>query len=472
MKNVTGIFHTSETKQTHRFWLTREGIEKETLSKTAEKSLYEDHSNPIWILRHSLGVDQGPEDYSHIDYEKYLSQDRKHLLEKFMTKSGIKDLVYRGINVPVPTSFYSHAVGPIHAGVIEPGHFRFIVEGEEIQNLDIRLGFQKRDLLEKMKGLNKDSISPYAEAISGDSTIAYAIAFSKAFEEAHGIQVPEEVNFARTVLLEIERIAIHIGDMGAIAGDVGYYPLQGVCAMQRGVPLGVMEALTGSRFGRGAVSPGKVRLKKELTESSLNDLAKRIQDVTSDVAGHFERAANKSTNRERLQICGVITHKQLKDLGFVGMVEKCTGFSRDLRHHDHSYSLAGESINLDLDAGQMKGDAWARFYLRYEELKNSGRWLTKAIPVLKNFHNVYESFQKTKVSKAKPGVYFGSAEGWRGPVLVSFSLNSSGDISEAYVRDPSVLNWHALELAVRGENIGDFPLNNKSFNLSYVGVDL
>ncbi|TGJ98677.1 metal (Ni/Fe) hydrogenase large subunit, partial [Leptospira semungkisensis] len=137
-----------------------------------------------------------------------------------------------------------------------------------------------------------------------------------------------------------------------------------------------------------------------------------------------------------------------------------------------SYSLAGEGIKLDLDHANMKGDAWARFYLRYEELKNSGAWLAKAIPQLKNFHAANESFKKAKASKAKPGVYYGAAEGWRGPVLVSFILNSSGDITEAYVRDPSVLNWHALELAVRGENIGDFPLNNKSFNLSYVGVDL
>ncbi len=472
MKNVTGIFHVSETGQTHRFWLTRDGIERETLSKTQDKHIYEESANPIWILRHSLGTNQGPEDYSNIEYEKYLSQDRKHQLEKFLTKEGIKDLVYRGFNVPVPPSFYSHAVGPIHAGVIEPGHFRFIVEGEEIRNLDIRLGFQKRELLKKLEGQNKDSISSYAEAVSGDSSVAYGLAFSKAFEDAHGIHVPDEVHFARTVLLELERIAIHIGDMGAIAGDVGYYPLQGVCSMQRGVPLGVMEALTGSRFGRGALSPGKVRLKKDLSESFLSDLAKRISNVTQDVAEHFERAAGKSTNRERLQICGVITHKQIHDLGFVGMVEKCAGISRDLRHHETIYNLTGETIKLELDSAQMKGDAWARFYLRYEELKNSGKWLKKAIPLLKNFHKSYETFSKLKVSKAKPGVYQGFAEGWRGPVLVSFTLNSSGEIGEAYVRDPSVLNWHALELAVRGENIGDFPLNNKSFNLSYVGVDL
>ncbi|EQA43417.1 hypothetical protein LEP1GSC050_1205 [Leptospira broomii serovar Hurstbridge str. 5399] len=472
MRTVTGIFQSKETKQTHRFWLTNHGIEHEVLPKANEKSIIEDAANPIWILRHSLGTDQGAEDYSSIDFEKYLSQERKFLLERFVTKAGIKDLVYRGINVPVPASFYSHAVGPIHAGVIEPGHFRFIVEGEEIQNLDIRLGFQKRGLVEMMKGLDKDSIAPYAEAISGDSTIAYDIAFSKAFEEAHSIQVPQEINFARAVLLEIERIAIHIGDLGAIAGDIGYYPLQGVCSMQRGVPLGVMEALTGNRFGRGALSPGKVRLKKQITPEFLADLSKRIVNVTADVAAHFERASEKSTNRERLQACGIVHQKQIKNLGFVGMVEKCTGLSRDLRLHDSSYSLTPEPLNLTLDSGQMRGDAWSRFYLRYEELKNSGEWLEKAIPLLIEFPKAAGALAKSKVSKPKSGLYFGSAEGWRGPVLVAISLDSSGSILDAYVRDPSVVNWHALELAVRGENIGDFPLNNKSFNLSYVGVDL
>ncbi|TGK08648.1 metal (Ni/Fe) hydrogenase large subunit [Leptospira fletcheri] len=473
MKTVTGIFHNKETKHTHRYWLTNDGIEQETLSKASEKSLIEDHTNPIWILRHSLGTDQGPEDYSSIDFEKYLSQDRKHLLERFVTKSGIKDLVYRGINVPVPNSFYSHAVGPIHAGVIEPGHFRFIVKGEEIQNLDIRLGFQKRGLTELMKGLDKDSIAPYGEAISGDSTIAYGIAFSKAFEGAHAISVPQEIDFARAVLLEIERIAIHIGDMGAIAGDVGYYPLQGVCSMQRGIPLGVMEALTGNRFGRGALSPGKVRLKKQISAEFLSDLAGRIASVTKDVASHFERSAEKSTNRERLQVCGTVLQKQVKNLGFVGMVEKCTGLSRDLRKHDPSYKMTPEPLHVDIHhSGQMRGDAWSRFYLRYQELKNSGEWLASAIPMLIEFPKAAAAFAKAKASKPKPGVYFGSAEGWRGPVLIAVQLDSAGSVQEAYVRDPSVMNWHALELAVRGENIGDFPLNNKSFNLSYVGVDL
>lgn len=333
--------------------------------------------------------------------------------------------------------------------------------------MDIRLGFQKRGLIDLIKRKGPNDSIPYAEAISGDSTISYAIAFSRIFEEAQNIAVPQELDFARLVLLELERVSTHIGDMGAIAGDIGYYPLQGVCSLQRGIPLGVMEALTGNRFGRGALSPGKIFFRKGLDRNKLKELSERIRSVTEEVVGHFERAAGRSTNRERLQSCGVIRQKQVRHLGFIGMVEKCTGLNRDLRNLEKSYALSSP-ISLELNRDQMRGDAWARFYLRYEELKNSSKWLVEAIPKL-------EAALDLKFGKSNPvkkGTYYSAVEGWRGPVLVSLDLDSNGTIENAYIREVSVPNWHALELAVRGEYIGDFPLNNKSFNLSYVGVDL
>ncbi|ASV07491.1 metal (Ni/Fe) hydrogenase large subunit [Leptospira interrogans] len=466
MRSVTGFYPRKGKKGYNRFWLSNEGIEHEIV-EYSEKEAFEDTANPIWILRHSLGVDQGEEDYSSYDFERYITADRKTDLEKFVTKKGIKDLVYKGLKVPIPASHYSHAVGPIHAGVIEPGHFRFIVKGEEIRSLDIRLGFQKRGLIDLIKRKGPNDSIPYAEAISGDSTISYAIAFSRIFEEAQNIAVPQELDFARLVLLELERVATHIGDMGAIAGDIGYYPLQGVCSLQRGIPLGVMEALTGNRFGRGALSPGKIFFRKGLDRNKLKELSERIRSVTEEVVGHFERAAGRSTNRERLQSCGVIRQKQVRHLGFIGMVEKCTGLNRDLRNLEKSYALSSP-ISLELNRDQMRGDAWARFYLRYEELKNSSKWLVEAIPKL-------EAALDLKFGKSNPvkkGTYYSAVEGWRGPVLVSLDLDSNGTIENAYIREVSVPNWHALELAVRGEYIGDFPLNNKSFNLSYVGVDL
>lgn len=152
------------------------------------------------------------------------------------------------------------------------------------------------------------------------------------------------------------------------------------------------------------------------------------------------------------------------------MVEKCTGLSRDLRNLEKSYMLSSP-ISLELNRDHMKGDAWARFYLRYEELKNSGKWLIEAIPKLEAAFSLKLGKVQSK-SAVKKGTYYSAVEGWRGPVLVSLDLDAVGSIENAYIREVSVPNWHALELAVRGEYIGDFPLNNKSFNLSYVGVDL
>ena len=146
-----------------------------------------------------------------------------------------------------------------------------------------------------------------AEAISGDTAVAYSTAFSRIYEEAAGIKVSDEVKLIRMVLLEVERVAVHIGDLGALAGDIGYYPLHGVCATDRGVPLGVMETLTGSRFGKGAIFPGEVRLNKNLNLSILISLAANLINCFRRVEYQFMRAVNSSTIRERLDDCGKIT---------------------------------------------------------------------------------------------------------------------------------------------------------------------
>ncbi|MCE9500377.1 MAG: metal (Ni/Fe) hydrogenase large subunit, partial [Leptospira sp.] len=432
-----------------------------------------DYRYPIWMLRHSLGVPGGDEDYTGsyaIDHSK---DERTEELEVSALENGaLRDLVFRGLKVHVSPRGYSHAVGPIHAGVIEPGHFRFSVEGEVIQSLHIRLGFQKRNIPEILKGKTPIGAMPYSEAISGDTAVGYATAFAGCYEQAMSLNVPEELKFVRAILLEVERVAIHIGDLGAMAGDIGYYPLLGLCSTDRGVPLGVMEALTGSRFGKGAIWPGEVRLNRKLNINTLKDLPKRLKDAFTRVETQFLRATKSSTIRERLQGCGVVDQFHVQRNGFVGMAARSTGVRQDMRHAEEAYKRTSTPMQLELDRENLKGDAWARFYLRYLECKNSVEWLMRAIPEidLSAIHKGPLLIQKQK--KTKPGIYFSSVEGWRGSVLVALDLDSAGKIIQSYIRDPSVLNWHALELAVQGELIGDFPLNNKSFNLSYVGFDL
>ncbi len=437
--------------------------------------LIEDETIPVWLLRHGIGVSHGEEDTTSFirtpKSEYNYSQERKSELLYSINKNQIYNLDYNGLKIPLDSGGYSHAVGPIHAGVIEPGHFRFFVKGEIIQHLTIRLGFQKRMIVDLLKGKKAINVIPISETISGDTSVGYSIAFSKIFEKAGKIAIEDDKEILRHILLEVERCAIHIGDIGAISGDIGYYPLHGVCATDRGVPLGVMEALTGSRFGKGAIFPGELRLNKKLKKENLKTISENLWKGFLRVEFEFLRAVNNSTIRERLQECGKITRKMVRQNGFIGMPARATGLEMDMRKNENLYNKY-YPINLHHKDENLTGDAWARFYLRYLELKSSVEWLCKMIPEINPELRGTGEYLVQKIKNFTPGLYFQSVEAWRGPVFLALEIAKDGSITNSYIRDPSVLNWHALELAVRGELIGDFPLNNKSFNLSYVGFDL
>ncbi|MBK8395313.1 MAG: metal (Ni/Fe) hydrogenase large subunit [Leptospiraceae bacterium] len=472
---VTGLYFNKRTSNYYKFFQTNDNLKMEVLKDVKLKDLVNDTRNPIWLLRHSLGVSAGDENYSEVNIEsiKNSSERRRlELLRSSISNTEIRDLNYRGIAVNVNSDSYSHAVGPIHAGVIEPGHFRFSVTGEVTQHLNIRLGYQKRNLLELIKKKYPLAVMPFADAISGDSAIEYSTAFSQIYEEAAGIKVSDEVKLIRMILLEVERVAIHIGDLGALAGDIGYYPMLGVCATDRGVPLGVMETLTGSRFGKAAIYPGEVRLNKNLNLSVLITLAANLSNCFRRVEYQFMRAVKSSTVRERLSECGKITKIQVLHNSFIGMVARSTGLRMDMRYAEPLYQTTKYPLDLNLERENLVGDAWARFYLRFLELKNSISWLEKILPEIDISKSGRGSLQIQTINKFKPGIYYKSVEGWRGSVLVVLDINSKGEVLDAYIRDPSVLNWHALELANIGTLIGDFPLNNKSFNLAYAGFDL
>ncbi len=472
---VTAVFHHKRDNVFYKFLQNTNSISMQPIQETKFKEIVKDIQIPIWAIRHSLGVEAGEENFSHVtinSIEDIFERRRIELNHSLIGNNSIRDLFYRGMKISVSENSYSHAVGPIHAGVIEPGHFRFCVNGETIEHLTIRLGFQHRNILQQLKGKTPLQAISISESISGDSTIAYSTAFNNIYEEACGIQVSEETKLIRMVLLEIERCAIHIGDIGAMAGDIGYYPLLGLCATDRGIPLGTMEALTGSRFGKGAIFPGEVRLNPKLDLSTLISLVANLIQCFRRVEKEFLRAARSSTVRERFDGCGKISKSIALQNSFLGMVARSSGLNMDLRLSEKLYSETKTPLNLTLERENLNGDAWARFYLRFLELKNSIQWLESVLPELNLSVQKKNKLLILNQNKCKAGLYYKSIEGWRGSVLVVLDINSKGQIVESYIRDPSVLNWHALELAVKGELIGDFPLNNKSFNLSYAGFDL
>ncbi|HNF12961.1 MAG TPA: metal (Ni/Fe) hydrogenase large subunit [Leptospiraceae bacterium] len=471
-RKYTGAFRKNSDGRTVLFEQNAASVSMKEAEKFSLEDSLRDPEIPLPVLRHSFGTSGSEEDYSILDNYRSMNDRERELAVCINSDGTLKNLDYHQLRIPVDSRSYSHPVGPIHAGIIEPGHFRFYVTGEYIQMLHIRLGYQKRNLYRFLKNRSALQVMPVIEAAASDSTVSYATAGAEIFEQSAGISISQDMNLFRKVLLEVERIAIHVGDIGAIAGDIGWYPLLGICATDRGIPLGVMESLTGSRFGKSAIFPGQMKINRNLTKDDLQRLSGRVKEVYDRVSREIRRTLLSTTVRERLHDCGLISKTQVYENGFIGMAARCTGAVQDLRLSQKIYTETGLTLWNEEHSDQLTGDAWSRLYLRYVEFQNSCEWLMKVIPSLNVNISPEEGFSILKRKDFQPGLYFSSVEGWRGPVLIALEISKEGKVLDSYIRDPSVLNWHALELAVRGELIGDFPLNNKSFNLSYIGVDL
>ncbi|TGN17880.1 hydrogenase-4 subunit E [Leptospira idonii] len=474
-KKPTGVYFSKEQQSFYEFISEDNQVTMQSVAgKKSPIDFLMDESYPVWLLRHSLGKDMGEENYSSLSEEDYITDKRNKVLGLHQKSGVLKDLNFRGLKVPCSDTSYSHAVGPIHAGIIEPGHFRFVVEGETVRHLTIRLGFQKRDIQDLIKSQSPERVMHFSETISGDTSVAYATAFSRIYEKAAGISLSKDVEIFRSLLLETERIAIHIGDLGGLSEDIGYYPLFGVCATDRGAALGLMETWTGNRFGKAAVRPGGVRTNQRISAKDAKLAFGALKKIfLKNVQPQIERALKDSTIKERLQGCGTVSEENVHKHGFVGQVARMAGIPQDLRLKDAAYPN-WKLLPFKEEHHHFSGDAWARFYLRYREIQQSLEWMETQIESLDweklwSPEQVESTYKKLSLT---PGIHFEAVEGWRGPVLVALEIGPDGSLVDSYIRDPSVLNWHALELAIRGELIGDFPLNNKSFNLSYVGFDL
>jgi Ni,Fe-hydrogenase III large subunit len=464
---VTGIF------EGNKFYHTGKSIIAEK-----DKSTFQDHLQdceiPLWLLRYNYGK-TWDEDYSLIPEENYISFERQDQIKYiYDEKKGLRGLDYTKLNIPLTHLDYSHAVGPIHAGVIEPGHFRFSIRGEIIRHLTIRLGFQKRNILNNCHGKSVFEISNYLASSTIDTTSANSLAISRAIENKYPSEISQSEELYRLLLLESERVAIYVGDLGGIVGDVGFYPLLGVCSTERGFPLGWMELLTGSRFARFAIHPFQSRYNSKASVKEIQEYSQKFKPWLKKLSGHVERAIASSTLRERMQNVGTISSEESWKYGFTGHTARSSSSNIDIRRSDPLYEdLVIDFFHID-QKNKLIGDSWARFLLRWNDIQKSVSFIQKATEAI-DWNQIQQNWKPYNLSNRKFNseiVTFGTAESWRGAVLVAFKWNKSGNIERIYYRDPSVLNWHALELAARGMLIGDFPLMNKSMNHSYAGVDL
>jgi len=358
-------------------------------------------------------------------------------------------------------------VGPVHAGIIEPGHFRFICNGEKVLHLEIQLGYQHRGIeqlfIEKKDSLQRCVLS---ESIAGDTSTGHALAHSQLIESLAGIEVSETLQIERCISLEMERLAVHIGDTAALCGDVAYQLGQAVCEALRTLIINTTQLWCGNRFGKGLVRPGG-------TNYPLNDdVADEMLKVIIDTDRRFREVTDciysLPSLLTRVEDIGRVTRQQAMSLGTVGMAARSCGISRDIRvtHPFQFYrNFPIQQVTLET------GDVFARGMQRNLEVRESvkiicgliEKWRQRKEKINKPVYN-YKLKQNT--------VGISLVEGWRGEICHTALTDNDGNIEHYKVKDPSLHNWMALALAVRNQEISDFPICNKSFNLSYCGNDL
>jgi len=366
------------------------------------------------------------------------------------------------------------AVGPIHAGVIEPGSFRFMCHGEEVHHLEIHLGYQHRGVEKLLLRGDPRKLAPLVETIAGDASIAHTWAYSAAIEALAGVEVGLPMDAVRGVMLELERVAMHLAGLAGMAGDVGFLQGATTYGRLRTTAINTSMRLCGSRFGRGAIRPSGVRCRMETRPSLLPEVAEgaftlaelrsNVALLSDDVAIINDCFLAASTVRHRLHGVGTVTTELAAEIGLVGMAARSSGIARDLRttggsiYREHPVEPCVES----------SGDCWARARIRMAEINRSLTWIGNVTDA----HPRWQPVRGSIGALAPRQLAIAMIEGWRGEVVHVLETATDGSLLHYKVQDPSLRNWLGLALAARDNEISDFPICNKSFDLSYCGNDL
>lgn len=355
------------------------------------------------------------------------------------------------------------AVGPVHAGVIEPGHFRFQCHGEKVFHLEIELGYQHRGIEKAILRSSPHKTLCLIEAAAGDTTIGHATAHAMVIEALVAVEADKNVSHIRAVALELERMANHTGDLGALAGDVGFLPTSAYCGRIRGDILNTTALICGNRFGRGLIKScgsgynidcelkNQVLAKLDLIEADLKSAISLIWDTPS-VISRFEET-------------GIVSTADAVAIGMVGVAARACGIKVDTRL-SHPFG-AYRQFKPELALGK-NGDVYGRAHVRWLELQDSLRLIRAILADLS-----IDPVTSRKMPALAPDSFaVAVTEGWRGEICHVGITNADGQFKTYKMIDPSFHNWYGLALSLRNQEISDFPLCNKSFNLSYCGHDL
>ena len=358
-------------------------------------------------------------------------------------------------------------VGPVHAGIIEPGHFRFLCNGEQVLHLEIQLGYQHRGIeqlfIQKKKLLQRVTL---AENIAGDSVIGHTTAFAYLYESLAGIEVSADVLFSRTLAQELERIAIHTGDLSAICGDIAYQLGSSVFGRLRTPILNYFQEWCGNRLSKSLIRPG--RNPYPFTEN----LGKRLLEVLDAFEPDFTEMNIElfklPSALSRLERTGDLSYEQLLEIGAVGISARQNALSRDIRK-SHPYGFY-KVLNHE-PIIKHHGDVYSRARIRRREVRQSISYLRNLVVQIPEIKEPDVNF-KSNYTLKPDSFALSLTEGWRGEICHIAITDSTGEIALYKIKDPSFHNWLALALSVRNNEISDFPICNKSFDLSYCGHDL
>jgi Ni,Fe-hydrogenase III large subunit len=351
-------------------------------------------------------------------------------------------------------------VGPVHAGIIEPGHFRFHANGETIVRLEARLGYTHKGVEGLMQGADLDYAAKLAGRVSGDSTVAYAIAFARAAEAALTVEVPDRADWLRALMAEMERLANHLGDIGAICNDASFVLMQAHCAVLRERVLRAADTCFGHRLMRDCVVPGGVA--HDLDRANVSSLQALVAEIRRRFPGLVTIYDNTTSLQDRTVSTGILKAGLALKFGAGGYIGRASG-----RNFDARRALAYppyDRLSFEVPVFQ-EGDVNARIWVRIREVEQSLSLIDQILAGLP------DGPLRAPVG-AQGGEGMAMVEGFRGDILAWLRLNEEGRVGRCHLRDPSCFQWPLLEAAIEGNIVADFPLCNKSFNCSYSGCDL
>ncbi len=447
----------------------------------------DDRAHDIKVLSHELNRDEKLQ-LTSLTSEVYAF----HIYEREIAENFGVDFIYNPWNKPVRYAFnradqqkiintypfykiqseelHEVGVGPIHAGVIEPGHFRFLCNGETVLHLEIQLGWQHRGVedtyLKKTSLIQRTVLS---ETIAADTAVGHASAFAGVMESLGGIVINNRLHIERTIGLELERIAMHIGDLSNMCIGLAYQLGASVFGALRTPTINYSQLWCGNRFGKGLIRVGGSHY--PLTNELLESLTKFLDNFEGRFKPMSEKLFSLPSALMRMENIGTVTTTQMKLIGAVGMAARMSGIERDLRksHPTGGYILQEYDPITELNTG----DVWARAMLRKLEIEKSIEYIRSLILKLQSTNEIVSTPILQSSLKLKPSSFsISMVEGWRGEICHSTVTNENSEVEHYKVKDPSVHNWMALALSLRDLEISDFPINNKSYNLSYCGHDL